>query len=214
MPRAARREADRLMHTRGGGQPVALPAPPVVPPPERPAGPLCLGFLTVLHEASGYLGGYLVTNTWGRPLEFRLSSAVQPNKVQQILYGGTLEAYVCADLIGKTLVDKAGMPVGLVVTDREAVLDLRLKLEAPVLWLAGADDPRALALAGGPAAVASAAAGRGPLLCHSRFAATDVAAARELLERLDSAFDLAEPFGRIREAISEARKLGVAGRAA
>jgi hypothetical protein len=170
--------------------------------------------LTILHEASGHLGGYLVTNTWGRPLEFRLSSAVQPNKVQQILYGGTLLPYICADLIGKTLVDKAGMPVGLVVTDREAALDLRLKLDAPVLWLANADDPRALALAGGPAAVAPAAAGRGPLLCHSRFASTDVPAARELLARLDSAFDLAEPFSRIREAIAEARKLGVNGRAA
>ena len=208
-----------MTHTRGGGKIVALPSPPVVsppvvPPPERPAGPLCLGFLTILHEASGYLGGYLVTNTWGRPLEFRLSSAVQPNKVQQILYGGTLLAYVCADLIGKTLVDKAGVPVGLVVTDREAALDLRLKLEAPVLWLAGADDPRALALAGGPTAVAPAAAGRGPLLCHSAFAATDVSAARELIGRLDSAFDLAEPFARIREAIAEARKLGVGGRAA
>src|SRR5581483_8078339 len=41
-------------------------------------GPLHIGFLTVLHEASGYLGGYLVTNVWGRPVEFRLSSAVQP----------------------------------------------------------------------------------------------------------------------------------------
>jgi hypothetical protein len=203
-----------MMHTRGGGQPVALPLPPVVPPLERPAGPLCPGFLTILHEASGYLGGYLVTNTWGRPLEFRLSSAVQPNKVQQILYGGTLLPYICADLIGKTLVDKAGVPIGLVVTDREAVLDLRLKLEAPVLWLAAADDPRAIALAGGPTCVAPAAAGRGPLLCHPRFAAEDVPAARELLGRLDSAFDLAEPFGRIREAIAEARKLGVTSRAA
>jgi hypothetical protein len=202
------------MHTRGGGQPVALPSPPVVPPPERPAGPLCLGFLTILHEASGHLGGYLVTNTWGRPLEFRLSSAVQPNRVQQILYGGTLLPYICADLIGKTLVDKAGVPVGLVVTDREAVLDLRMKLEAPVLWLGAPDDPRALALAGGPTAVASAAAGRGPLLCHPRFASDDVPLARDLLARLDSAFDLAEPFGRIREAISEARKLGVSARAA
>src|SRR5271168_101359 len=92
---------------------------------EKPVGPPQLGFLTVLHEASGFLGGYLVTNIWGRPLEFRLSSAVQPNRVQQILYGGTLQPYICADLIGKTLVDKAGVPVQLVVTDREEVLDLR-----------------------------------------------------------------------------------------
>src|SRR5262249_7230983 len=52
-----------------------------------------VGFLTVLQEPSGYLGGYLVTNLWGRPLEFRLTSAVQPNKVQQILYGDTLLSY-------------------------------------------------------------------------------------------------------------------------
>jgi hypothetical protein len=193
---------------------VALPTPPVVPQPERSAGSLSLGFLTVLNEASGYLGGYLVTNTWGRPLEFRLSSAVQPNRVQQILYGGTLLPYVCGDLIGRTLVDKAGVPVAMVVTDREAVLDLRLKLDVPVLWLMSADDPRALTLASGPAAVAPAARGRGPLLCHASFAATDVPAAQELIGGLDSTFDLAEPFGRIREAIAEARKLGVSGRAA
>src|SRR5205814_7194857 len=94
-----------------------------------------LGFLSVFPEAGGYVGGYLVTNAWGRPLEFRLSSAVQPNKVQQILYGDTLQPYVCADLIGKTLVDKAGIPVQVVLTDRELVLDLPLKLDAPLLWL-------------------------------------------------------------------------------
>src|ERR1051325_6139494 len=105
-----------------------------------------LGFLTILRDGNGYLGGYLVTNSWGRPLEFRLSSAVQPNRVQQILYGGTLQAYLCADLIGKTVVDKAAVPVQLVVTDREAVLGLRLKIEVPVVWLAKADDPRATAL--------------------------------------------------------------------
>src|SRR5262245_21405555 len=96
---------------------------------------LNVGFLTIFHETNGYLGGYLVTNQWGRPLEFRLSTAVQPNRVQQILYGGTLQPYICSDLIGKTLVDKAGVPVQLVVTDTEAALDLRLRLEVPVAWL-------------------------------------------------------------------------------
>ena len=36
-----------------------------------------LGFLTILQDPAGTLGGYLVTNLWGRPLEFRLTSAVQ-----------------------------------------------------------------------------------------------------------------------------------------
>jgi hypothetical protein len=179
--------------------------------PERSSSPTNLGFLTVLQEANGYVGGYLVTNTWGRPLEFRLSSAVQPNRVQQILYGGTLQPYICAELIGKTLVDKAGIPVQLVVTDREAVLELRSKVDTLVLWLAVGDDTRTQALARDGAAVGPAANGRGTLYCHPRFRG-DVAAAREVLSRLDSTFDLAEPFGRIREAIAEARKLGVASR--
>jgi hypothetical protein len=167
---------------------------------------LNVGFLTVLREASGYLGGYLVTNLWGRPLEFRLSSAVQPNRVQQILYGSTLEAYVCADLIGKTLVEKAGVPVRLLVTDQEAVLELRRKVEVPVLWLAAADD---LDAAG--TVVSPASGGRGPLLRHPDYVG-DEAAGRELLARLDGGLDLAEPFARIREAIGEARKLGVTSR--
>jgi hypothetical protein len=181
--------------------------------PDKAAGLTGLGFLTVLSEGSGYVGGYLVTNRWGRPLEFRLSSAVQPNRVQQILYAGTLQPYVCADLIGKTLVEKAGVAVQVVVTDREAVLDLRLKLEVPVLWLAPADDPRGAALGASGAAVSPPGAGRNPLLCHPRYAG-DVALARELLSHLDAGFDLAEPFTRIREAIGEARKMGVTGRAA
>src|SRR5215203_3525963 len=84
--------------------------------------PIQLGFLTVLHEASGYLGGYLVTNGWGRPLEFRLSTAVQPNRVQQILYGQTLTGYLHGELIGKTLVEKTAAAATLIVTDRQAAL--------------------------------------------------------------------------------------------
>ena len=169
------------------------PAPSAVA--DRATGVLSLGFLTVLREANGYVGGYLVVNGWGRPLEFRLTSAVQPNRVQQILYAGALEPYVCADLIGKALVDKAAAPVQLVITDRQDVLDLRLKLETPVAWLAPAE----------------AAAGRGPIVCHRRFAA-DAEAVRAVLDRLDAGFDLAEPFQRIREAVAEARKMGAAAR--
>jgi hypothetical protein len=177
---------------------------------------LNLGFLTVQRESTGYLGGYLVTNQWGRPLEFRLSTAVQPNRVQQILYAGTLEPYICADLIGKTLMDKTAVPVQLLLTDTEAVLDLRQRLEVPVLWLAapdrseqpitGGDQPATGAMVIGPAP-----ANRGLMHCHARFPG-DAAAIRLLLEGLGGVVDLAEPFARIREAIGEARKMGVTNR--
>jgi hypothetical protein len=162
--------------------------------------PLNLGFLTVLHEPGGYVGGYLVTNPWGRPLEFRLSTAVQPNRVQQILYAGTLEPYVCAELIGKTLVDKTGVPIRLLVTDTAAVLDLRLRLDVPVAWVAP----------GEPAAAPPAAhLVWDRVHCHARFP-EDAQAIGEALDRVAGLLDLAEPFVRIREAVGEARKMGVA----
>lgn len=168
---------------------------------------LNLGFLTVLHEASGYMGGYLVTNRWGRPLEFRLSSAVQPNRVQQILYGGSLQPYICADLIGKTLVEKTASRANLIVCDREPLLDLRQHVNVPVLWLPGEGErvPEALA-------AARLKNTDPPAFRHPRFDA-DAAAIREYLDVLDGA-DLAEPFTRVREAINEARKFGVSSRTA
>ena len=83
--------------------------------------PVTLGFLTVLQEPSGWLGGYLVTNGWGRPLEFRLTTAVQPNRVQT---ASTARRYRIphADLIGKTLVEKTAAKPDLIVTDAPAAL--------------------------------------------------------------------------------------------
>ncbi|HEV3204339.1 MAG TPA: hypothetical protein VGY77_08150 [Gemmataceae bacterium] len=165
-----------------------------------------LGFLTVLHEASGFLGGYLVTNNWGRPLEFRLSTAVQPNRVQQILYGGTLKAYIYGDLIGKTLVDKTGTPAQFILTDCEPVLEMRLSLEVPVAWVASKHEFLESQLP--VPKLAAAAPERGPVYCHSRFP-NDAAFIHESLSRLDRMIDLTEPFTRIRDAISEARKMGI-----
>jgi hypothetical protein len=173
-----------------------VPAPPSAPASNS-------GFLSVFQEAGGYVGGYLVTNAWGRPLEFRLTSAVQPTRVQQILYGETLPAYVCGELIGKTLIDKTATAAQWVVTDNPLALDLRLRLDLPVaLWQPAAD-----ASAAPPGLLIQS-----NLYCHARFA-DDIAAIRALLEKCGP-LDLGEPFLRIREAMGEARKMGVTNRSA
>src|SRR5690349_21253291 len=100
--------------------------------PTFPAN-LHLGFLTVFAEANGYLGAYPATSPRARPLEHRLSTAVQPNKVQQLLYASTLNEYLCADLIGKTLIDKTTTSVQLVVTDSLDLLPLRSRIDVPVI---------------------------------------------------------------------------------
>ena len=159
-----------------------------------------LGFLSVYQEVNGYVGGYLVTNAWGRPLEFRLSSAVQPNKVQQILYGDTLQGYLCGEVIGKTLIDKTATPAQWVIVDNSLTLDLRLRVEYPVaLWQSAVSGDALPGLMVQP-----------QLYCHARFP-QDVASIRELTEKLGP-FDFGEPFARIREAMSEARRMGVSSR--
>lgn len=170
--------------------------------------PVNLGFLTMFQEGSGWLGAYFVTNAWGRPLDFRLSSAVQPNRIQQILYAGTLLPYLCSDLIGKALVDKASIPAGLVVTTCEHALDLRLKLEIPVVLLGPAeavraDDPLVIPLQNG----------RGFLTCHHAYPG-DAEAVRGILAEVEGHLDLTEPFGRIRDGVGEARKMGIGSRQA
>jgi hypothetical protein len=161
------------------------------------------GFLSVVQEGAGYVGGYLVTNGWGRPLEFRLTSAVQPTKVQQILYGNTLPAYLCGELIGKTLLEKTAAAVQWVVSDNPLALDLRLRVELPVVFC----NSSAEALAAPPGLMIQP-----NLYCHAQYPG-DVDAVRDLLDKL-GAFDLAEPFVRVREAMSEARKMGVRSAAA
>lgn len=177
-------------------------------PASKPSGPLTLGFLAVLQDQTGWLGGYLVTNGWGRPLEFRLTTAVQPNRVQSALYGSTLTEYLHADVIGKTLVEKTGTKPDLIVTDSLPALALRSRIEIPVIAIVAPGTTLA------PDAITFAhARSPGGLLLPARFAVDrDVVA--QLLERVDSAVDLAEPFARIREAVNEARKMGVTNRAA
>jgi hypothetical protein len=169
-----------------------MPAPSTTAPGNN------FGFLTILQEPTGTLGGYLVTNLWGRPLEFRLTSAVQPNRVQHILYGNTLNQYLCGELIGKTLVDKSTIPAAWIITDHPAALELRMRVGVPVsLYVPGGPPPT---LPGDPQ-------GRG-LYGHERYP-DDGALVHDFLAKLGVNFDLGEPFQRIRDAIHEARKMGV-----
>jgi len=175
--------------------------------------PIHLGFLTILNGESGTLGGYLVTNLWGRPLEFRLSNAIRPTKVQQILYGPTLRIYLGAELIGKALVNKTSTPVQLVLTDQREALELRRQLDVPVVWVAPKGDAEAEQLAAEDLAIRQSGPSHGPILTHPEFA-EDVSVCTELFRRIGTRLDAAEPFTRLREAIVEARKLGASYRVA
>jgi hypothetical protein len=130
--------------------------------------------------------------------------------VQQILYADTLDEYLSSDVIGKTLIEKTATLADLIITDTFEVLSVRRTIEQPVVWVAPVNDSRANDWAAHGSAVRPAEGHRGPLIAHPEFA--DGPRIIEILERL-GALDLTEPFIRIRDAIAEARKMGVMQRA-
>jgi hypothetical protein len=163
---------------------------------------LQVGFLAVVEEGGGFQGGYLVTNAWGRPLEFRFTSPVRPTRVQQALYGKTLRPYMCGEIIGKAIVQKAAAQPELILTDCQWMRDLRAEFSCPLIWLTQPDPiepPNREELVARSADMV--------LLAHSRYTA-DVSIVQAVLARL-AIIDLAEPFGRIREALAEVRQQGL-----
>ena len=92
-----------------------------------------LGFLSVTeHPKLGLIGGYLVLNTAGRPLEFHCTTPVKPSRTHEILYGNTLEAYLYGEQIAGTLLSRSKTPVSFVMTDTPAVLAAQENSEIPV----------------------------------------------------------------------------------
>lgn len=193
-----------------------------------------LGFLTVLeHAQHGLMGGYLVLNPSGRPLEFHCTAPIKPNRAQQILFGPTLEPYIYGEQIAQALVNKSTLEPRLLCTDLRPVLAVRGLVPMPVALVLPqeslratqaaatedelpASDVKSESLTAGPPQFRVDAPHADSNFSHfhvgrNRLAvAADRSADRDLiLERLaplGELFDLAEPFVRIREAIEEAQR--------
>jgi hypothetical protein len=168
-----------------------------------------IGFLTVLEQPEvGWTGGYLVLNTLGRPLEFHCTAPVKTSRAQEILYGPTLRPFLLGEQIGQTLLKKSQHQPLLVCTDLADVLAVRELTATPVAWLLGRMDTE-----GGDARQAELDRPGLHLfeLEGYRFAvanrwAADGETITSRWQPLTEAFDLEEPFERIREAIAEAQR--------
>lgn len=83
-------------------------------------------------EGRGCVGGLLVTNHNGRPLEFQCTTPVKPDRTQEILYGKMLRPWLLGELIGKTLLDRVSIKPELIVTSDPDLLELRNHIQTPV----------------------------------------------------------------------------------
>jgi hypothetical protein len=175
-----------------------------------------LGFFTVIDNPQhGLFGGYLILNAMGRPLEFHCTAPIKPNRAQEILYGPTLEAYIYGEQIGQTLLKQSDIQPLVVCTDREPALAVRQYVSCPVMLVLPLEqsvtietDQRILRIdrphSGGPNLL-TFELGRNRLALPAR-AEDERRVIEDRLSELGESFDLAEPFGRIREAIEEAQQ--------
>jgi hypothetical protein len=169
---------------------------------------LRLGFLTTVeHLHDCFVGGLLITNHLGRPLEFQCTTPVQPNSTQKILYGPTLKPFVLSELIGRTLFERADVKPDVLLVDQDDLMSLRELLDVPVACLSlesvvpvlvGGEDEESLML------------GRQQLRVHHAHD-DDRASILKRSHLLPEQADLEEPFQRVREALQEVLSPGVAG---
>lgn len=138
------------------------------------------------------MGGYLILNFSGRPLEFHCSLPFRPTRTQYVLYGATLESFLVGEAIGKPLSQKPKVKPSLVVANHHAALDLSETLNVPII----STDLTGNSIDGELIDFDSRSA-----LVKRDWSEPSL----EVLQALPSSFDLDEPFDRINEAFAEAR---------
>jgi len=183
-----------------------------------------IGFLTVREfDELGLIGGFLILNTVGRPLEFHCTAPVRPNRSQEILYGPTLAPFLYGEQIGQTLVAKCRTKPLFICTDKAPVLSLREHIDAPVLLLddlpdaepsdpAGAvsrklrvDDPHPTTLRSKTPALRIFQLDRRTAAVAQRYSDDQEVILQRWRPYADE-LDLWEPFARLADAIDEAQR--------
>jgi hypothetical protein len=95
-----------------------------------------LAYFMAVKEGGSYLGGLLLTDTTGIPLDFRYTEPITPTKLQTVLYGKALESHLKEEVIQKTLLKELkGSPDLFVLPPSELAGGWSGEAKCPVLAL-------------------------------------------------------------------------------
>jgi len=106
---------------------------------QQPASPqTSIAFLGYrkFDDGEAYRGAILVTDEWGKPLEFRCTAPVRPTQLQRTLYGKSLLPHILAELIGAPLVSSVREKPQIILIADESYFDVRHKVSTPVIRVA------------------------------------------------------------------------------
>ncbi len=85
---------------------------------------LKLGYMVISSPIPNiYVGGLMVTDGRGLPVEFRYTEPIQPTKIQQVLYGQVLSNYIKQEVILETLVKSTDGKFKCLIVEDEQLMD-------------------------------------------------------------------------------------------
>jgi hypothetical protein len=153
-----------------------------------------------------FAGGVMVVDGRGLPLDFRYTEPVQPSKVQQVLYGKSLDRHVRQDVIFKHLAGKLESKPAFVLVDDELLLGLEAAAPTVLVLETRLNPLREIALVQGVSEhefLLQVGETGSPLRIKIPKAdsALEQKVVDTLLESARNGLDPTEPFGRIRGAV-------------
>ncbi|MDR1841806.1 MAG: hypothetical protein LBQ86_07770 [Holophagales bacterium] len=93
-----------------------------------------LAYFVAIKEGASYLGGLLITNSLGIPIDFRYTEPITPTKLQSLLYGKALEPHLRGDVIQKALLKEIKTPPDLMfVRMSDLAGDFAVENKYPIL---------------------------------------------------------------------------------
>jgi len=168
-------------------------------PQNEATGDAQFSFFSVVTIAGGTLvGGYLILNSLGRPIEFHCTESLKPTRAQEILYGPTLISFLYAEQLGRSLIAATKTKSQILFTDSEPAFDLRRIVDLPVMQVVDretVDNAKAIEFSLGE-----------NLLRVLAEQPDDKHAATVQWRDHIGEWDLSEPFRRIHDAIAETHK--------
>ena len=95
------------------------------------------GYLVIRVDDGGtYVGGLMVTDQHGLPLDFRYTDPVTPTRLQRALYGGVLDRYLRTEVVLRTLLGALETRPAVLITDDEALLEAAEAGRPVAVWAA------------------------------------------------------------------------------
>ena len=94
-----------------------------------------LGYFKMYTDKDMYLGGLMVVDSRGIPVEFKYTDTIKPSKLQKVLYGGVLEKYLKEEVIVGNLIEKLEIRPEIYVVDRLENMILNKFATEPVILL-------------------------------------------------------------------------------